>query len=152
MEINTSPILSIYDETLYVDNLHQQQITLEGSYLKSILVFKNLKDNTPESQQLLQNMLQACQITPSDCYTAFIENPSDTLQLIQQYSPKIILSFGVYIANEVFKLPPRIHKIQQLLGADVIIAMPLHSMINDANAKKELWAALQIIFDIKSTK
>jgi hypothetical protein len=151
MEINTSALLSIYNETLYVNNIDDQEITLEGNFLKKILIFKNKKDDNADSKVLLDNMLKACKVNADDCYMVYVQNAPLTMHLINKYSPNIVLSFGVYIANELFNLPPRINKVQELNGAKVVIAMPLHSMINDANARKELWAGLQNIFELNKS-
>jgi len=148
MEKDTTQILSIYNETLFVDNLLDQMPELLGKFEKKVLIFKNPKDENNECETMLNNMLKACGIGVDDCYMTIIQRQEQTLELIKRYNPEIILSFGIYIANEVFKLPPKINAVQKINSADVIIAMPLHTMLNDAAAKKELWNSLKQIFKI----
>jgi hypothetical protein len=148
MEIDTQQILGIYNETLYVHNLQADLPELQGAFTKSILLFKNAQDINDECETLLHNMLKACGVTIDDCYSAIITNPTQTLDLINKYEPKIVLSFGIYIANEVYKMVPRINEVQQINGANAIITMPLHRLINDAAAKKLLWAGLQKVFGV----
>jgi hypothetical protein len=149
MEITTSSILPIYTETLYVHKLGADLPKPSGNFAKQILLFVSDKDENQESQTLLTNMLTACGVQAIDCYLFTIANQEQTLELINLHNPKIILSFGVYIANEVYKMRPAINLVQQIYNADAIIAMPLHTMINDAAAKAGLWAGLKQIFKIK---
>ena len=148
MEKDTTQILSIYNETLFVDNILDQMPELLGKFEKKVLIFKNPKDENNECETMLNNMLKACGIGADDCYMAIIQQQEQTLELIKRINPEIILSFGIYIANEVFKLPPKINVVQKINNADVIIAMPLHTMLNDAAAKKNLWESLKKIFKI----
>jgi hypothetical protein len=148
MEITTSSILPIFTETLYVHNLGADLPEPTGQFTKQIMLFISEKDQHIDSQGLLTKMLTACGVQAADCYLYTITQQDHTLALINKHSPKIVLSFGVYIANEVYKMRPAINQVQQINNADAIIAMPLHTMINDAAAKASLWAGLKQIFKI----
>jgi hypothetical protein len=149
MQITTTEILPIYKETLYVHKLESDLLKPIGEFTKRILLFVSEKDNNPESEILLANMLTACGVQGNDCYKYTINQSEQTLQLINTYDPKYVLSFGVYIANEVYKMRPDINVVQHIYNAKAIIAMPLHTMIADAKAKASLWSGLQKMFDIQ---
>jgi hypothetical protein len=148
MELDKTDILSIYNETIYVNNIVNELPVLQGNFIKSILLFKNPKDETEECETLLIKMLTACGVTKDDCYSAVITHESQTIALINAHHPKIILSFGIYIANELYKLYPHINVVQKIMGSDAMITMPLHKLLNDVPGKNALWAGLQTMFSL----
>jgi DNA polymerase III psi subunit len=146
MEINTSQILSIYKESLYVNKNYTNSLKISGEGNKKILVLYTAADAVQNSMDLLQKILGACKLIPSDYWLVEASADLETLSIAQELKAEKIISFGLGIYNELYKLPLKTYQILSLQEMQCIISQPLSQIATNNADKNALWQALQKMF------
>ena len=79
----------------------------------------------------------------------FSEGSFSLKQLLAQYKPARVLAFGVDAAALKTNLNPEPYQLRSVGGCRLVFSHDLQDLLTDEELKKQLWAALKVLFGIQ---
>jgi hypothetical protein len=144
-------ILSLYDETLFVDNKEVDKTKLLGTFNKKICVVLRDTEYTEQNLATLQKILQSCGLAQSDCYiypAAAVELGDIVWRLITELRPSKLIAFDVPVQSSTMTMLTEIYAVKKIGNLEIILSHGFAGLAQDANYKKHLWLALKKMFGI----
>ncbi len=148
MELNTSTLLNIYTETLFVENENANLSMLNSSTAIRIIVLFNAIENTEINMGLLQKVLGACKLTEAQYLILPIAENCQTVDVVTQSNAELVLTFGLPIYNEFYKLPTKLYALQKWQNKNIIMANSLAIFSQSSVDKNALWNLLKDFFQL----
>jgi DNA polymerase III psi subunit len=148
MQTNIKEFIGIYNETLYIEP-YDIAINLEGDFIQKILILTLQNNNLPDNIALLNKVMQACNLSPNDYGIAWLPADNVATQVIATHKPNTVISFGVSIGNDAYKLANIAYVAKQFAGFKYVLSHDLNTLTQNTNYRKALWEALQALFNLK---
>ena len=154
--LNTS-ISSI--ENVATDSTTDQEIKLEaieepipikGNFSKGILVIHEEANLNAEVMDMLVKMLNACGHSMSEVGLLAAENLENrSLEEFKALNAHVVLKFG-RIKHPINQLPINSYEIHTEEETEYLFADALTSIAEDKGLKRQLWGALQLLFNLST--
>jgi DNA polymerase III psi subunit len=143
-------MLSIYNETLFLDNIKPLPAPVLGDFSNKICLFIDKNSNNDICINLLLNILKACNLDLHQSQLFCISNPiEESLVIFKAVKPKFLICFGIPFTNELMQLHIRKNDIIDFGDAKILSTVDLQSLQTNSIEKSALWKSLRILFDIK---
>jgi DNA polymerase III psi subunit len=143
-------LLPIYDMELYP--FDRQSVVLsnadENVEPVPVLIFLKPEDQNETSHGLLQKMMGACQLNPSQYSIQHIQ-AVEMMYLIQKFQPETVLMFGILPESDAFHFDKPLNKPFRFGGRKFLITNTLKEIDGNQQLKAALWTSgLKPIFQI----
>ncbi len=115
---------------------------------KEVMVLCKKTDLTGPNRELLEKILNAIgqNMTSTQIVGVNDDEKINVSQLLHIGSPNTLLSFEINLNKNGLNLKQKLYKLIKLLDTTIIISESLSQLQNKVEAKKKLWATLQLHF------
>jgi hypothetical protein len=145
-------ILSLYDETLFVDNAQVDTSVFLGTYKKGICVVLRETEFSDDNLATLTKILASCGLVVDDCYICKV-GTADLGNFISQMMPAIrprkLISFDVPVQSSTMNMLTELYSVKKIGSMEIILSHGFTALNMEGLYKKHLWSALKVMFDIQ---
>lgn len=125
-------------------------IPIKGNFSKGILVIHEEANLNAEVMDMLVKMLNACGHSMSEVGLLAAENLENrSLEEFKALNAHIVLKFG-RIKHPINQLPINSYEIHTEEDTEYLFADALSSISEDKGLKRQLWGALQLLFNLST--
>lgn len=125
-------------------------IPIKGNFSKGILVIHEEANLNAEVMDMLVKMLNACGHSMSEVGLLAAENLENrSLEEFKALNAHIVLKFG-RIKHPINQLPINSYEIHTEEDTEYLFADALSSISEDKGLKRQLWGALQLLFNLSA--
>lgn len=127
-----------------------EPIQVQGNFSKGILVLHEESNLNPEVMDMLVKMLHACGHSMTEVGLLAAENlVNRSMEDFQSLNAHVVLKFG-RVKHPINQLPINPYEIHTEGETEYLFADALTSISEDKNLKRQLWAALQLLFNLSA--
>ncbi len=128
----------------------EEPIPIKGNFSKGILVIHEETNLNPEVMDMLVKMLNACGHSMSEVGLLAAENLENrNMEDFKALNAHVVLKFG-RIKHPINQLPISSYEILTEEETEYLFADALTSISEDKGLKRQLWAALQLLFNLST--
>lgn len=128
----------------------EEPILIKGNFSKGILVIHEETNLNPEVMDMLVKMLNACGHSMSEVGLLAAENLENrSMEDFKALNAHVVLKFG-RIKHPINQLPISSYEIHTEEETEYLFADALTSISEDKGLKRQLWAALQLLFNLST--
>jgi hypothetical protein len=128
----------------------EEPIPIKGNFSKGILVIHEETNLNPEVMDMLVKMLNACGHSMSEVGLLAAENLENrSMEDFKALNAHVVLKFG-RIKHPINQLPISSYEILTEEETEYLFADALTSISEDKGLKRQLWAALQLLFNLST--
>lgn len=128
----------------------EEPIPIKGNFSKGILVIHEEANLNEEVMDMLVKMLNACGHSMSEVGLLAAENLENrTLEEFKALNAHVVLKFG-RIKHPINQLPINSYEIHTEEETEYLFADALTSIAEDKGLKRQLWGALQLLFNLST--
>lgn len=128
----------------------EEVIPIKGNFSKGILVIHEEANLNAEVMDMLVKMLNACGHSMSEVGLLAAENLENrSLEEFKALNAHIVLKFG-RIKHPINQLPINSYEIHTEEDTEYLFADALSSISEDKGLKRQLWGALQLLFNLSA--
>ena len=128
----------------------EEAIPIKGNFSKGILVIHEEANLNAEVMDMLVKMLNACGHSMSEVGLLAAENLENrSLEEFKALNAHVVLKFG-RIKHPINQLPINSYEIHTEEDTEYLFADALSSISEDKGLKRQLWAALQLLFNLSN--
>lgn len=128
----------------------EEPIPIKGNFSKGILVIHEEANLNAEVMDMLVKMLNACGHSMSEVGLLAAENLENrTLEEFKALNAHVVLKFG-RIKHPINQLPINSYEIHTEEETEYLFADALTSIAEDKGLKRQLWGALQLLFNLST--
>ena len=128
----------------------EEPIPIKGNFSKSILVIHEEANLNAEVMDMLVKMLNACGHSMSEVGLLAAENLENrSLEEFKALNAHVVLKFG-RIKHPINQLPINSYEIHTEEETEYLFADALTSISEDKGLKRQLWGALQLLFNLST--
>ena len=128
----------------------EEAIPIKGNFSKGILVIHEEANLNAEVMDMLVKMLNACGHSMSEVGLLAAENLENrSLEEFKALNAHIVLKFG-RIKHPINQLPINSYEIHTEEDTEYLFADALSSISEDKGLKRQLWGALQLLFNLST--
>ena len=144
-----SDTLTPTDQEIKLESV-EEQIPVKGDFSKGILVIHEEANLNAEVMDMLVKMLNACGHSMSEVGLLAAENLENrSLEEFKALNAHIVLKFG-RIKHPINQLPINSYEIHTEEETEYLFADALTSISEDKGLKRQLWGALQLLFNLST--
>ena len=126
----------------------EELIPIKGNFSKGILVIHEEANLNTEVMDMLVKMLNACGHSMSEVGLLAAENLENrSLEEFKALNAHVVLKFG-RIKHPINQLPINSYEIHTEEDTEYLFADALSSISEDKGLKRQLWGALQLLFNL----
>ncbi len=126
----------------------EEPILIKGNFSKGILVIHEEANLNAEVMDMLVKMLNACGHSMSEVGLLAAENLENrSLEEFKALNAHVVLKFG-RIKHPINQLPISSYEIHTEDETEYLFADALTSIAEDKGLKRQLWGALQLLFNL----
>ena len=142
-----SDTLTPTDQEIKLESV-EEQIPIKGDFSKGILVIHEEANLNAEVMDMLVKMLNACGHSMSEVGLLAAENLENrSLEEFKALNAHVVLKFG-RIKHPINQLPINSYEIHTEEETEYLFADALTSISEDKGLKRQLWGALQLLFNL----
>ncbi len=142
---NLSPV----DQQTKMESV-EEPILIKGNFSKGILVIHEETNLNTEVMDMLVKMLNACGHSMSEVGLLAAENLENrSMEDFKALNAHVVLKFG-HIKHPINQLPISSYEIHTEEETEYLFADALTSISEDKGLKRQLWAALQLLFNLST--
>ena len=149
---NESPAtdaLTPVDQEIKLESI-EEPIPIKGNFSKGILVIHEEANLNAEVMDMLVKMLNACGHSMSEVGLLAAENLENrSLEEFKALNAHVVLKFG-RIKHPINQLPISLYEIHTEEETEYLFADALTSIAEDKGLKRQLWGALQLLFNLST--
>ncbi len=128
----------------------EEPIPIKGNFSKGILVIHEEANLNAEVMDMLVKMLNACGHSMSEVGLLAAENLENrSLEEFKALNAHVVLKFG-RIKHPINQLPINSYEIHTEKETEYLFADALSSIAEDKGLKRQLWGALQLLFNLST--
>ena len=128
----------------------EEPILIKGNFSKGILVIHEETNLNAEVMDMLVKMLNACGHSMSEVGLLAAENLENrSMEEFKALNAHVVLKFG-RIKHPINQLPISLYEIHTEEETEYLFADALTSISEDKGLKRQLWAALQLLFNLSN--
>ena len=128
----------------------EEPIPIKGNFSKGILVIHEETNLNTEVMDMLVKMLNACGHSMSEVGLLAAENLENrSMEDFKALNAHVVLKFG-RIKHPINQLPISSYEIHTEEETEYLFADALTSISEDKGLKRQLWAALQLLFNLSN--
>jgi hypothetical protein len=128
----------------------EEPIPIKGNFSKGILVIHEEANLNAEVMDMLVKMLNACGHSMSEVGLLAAENLENrSLEEFKALNAHVVLKFG-RIKHPINQLPINSYEIHTEEETEYLFADALTSIAEDKALKRQLWGALQLLFNLST--
>jgi hypothetical protein len=128
----------------------EEPILIKGNFSKGILVIHEEANLNAEVMDMLVKMLNACGHSMSEVGLLAAENLENrSLEEFKALNAHVVLKFG-RIKHPINQLPISSYEIHTEDETEYLFADALTSIAEDKGLKRQLWGALQLLFNLST--
>jgi hypothetical protein len=128
----------------------EEAIPIKGNFSKGILVIHEEANLNAEVMDMLVKMLNACGHSMSEVGLLAAENLENrSLEEFKALNAHVVLKFG-RIKHPINQLPINSYEIHTEEDTEYLFADALSSISEDKGLKRQLWGALQLLFNLSA--
>ena len=128
----------------------EEPIPIKGNFSKGILVIHEEASLNAEVMDMLVKMLNACGHSMSEVGLLAAENLENrSLEEFKALNAHVVLKFG-RIKHPINQLPINSYEIHTEEETEYLFADALTSIAEDKGLKRQLWGALQLLFNLST--
>jgi hypothetical protein len=128
----------------------EEPILIKGNFSKGILVIHEEANLNAEVMDMLVKMLNACGHSMSEVGLLAAENLENrSLEEFKALNAHVVLKFG-RIKHPINQLPISSYEIHTEEETEYLFADALTSISEDKGLKRQLWGALQLLFNLST--
>jgi hypothetical protein len=128
----------------------EEPIPIKGNFSKGILVIHEETNLNPEVMDMLVKMLNACGHSMSEVGLLAAENLENrSMEDFKALNAHVVLKFG-RIKHPINQLPISSYEIHTEEETEYLFADALTSISEDKGLKRQLWTALQLLFNLST--
>jgi hypothetical protein len=128
----------------------EEPILIKGNFSKGILVIHEETNLNPEVMDMLVKMLNACGHSMSEVGLLAAENLENrSMEDFKALNAHVVLKFG-RIKHPINQLPISSYEIHTEEETEYLFADALTSISEDKGLKRQLWTALQLLFNLST--
>ena len=128
----------------------EEPIPIKGNFSKGILVIHEEANLNAEVMDMLVKMLNACGHSMSEVGLLAAENLENrSLEEFKALNAHVVLKFG-RIKHPINQLPINSYEIHTEEETEYLFADALTSIAEDTGLKRQLWGALQLLFNLST--
>jgi hypothetical protein len=128
----------------------EEPIPIKGNFSKGILVIHEETNLNPEVMDMLVKMLNACGHSMSEVGLLAAENLENrSMEDFKALNAHVVLKFG-RIKHPINQLPISSYEILTEEETEYLFADALTSISEDKGLKRQLWTALQLLFNLST--
>lgn len=128
----------------------EEAIPIKGNFSKGILVIHEEANLNAEVMDMLVKMLNACGHSMSEVGLLAAENLENrSLEEFKALNAHVVLKFG-RIKHPINQLPINSYEIHTEEDTEYLFADALSSISEDKGLKRQLWGALQLLFNLST--
>lgn len=128
----------------------EEPIHIKGNFSKGILVIHEEANLNAEVMDMLVKMLNACGHSMSEVGLLAAENLENrSLEEFKALNAHVVLKFG-RIKHPINQLPINSYEIHTEEETEYLFADALTSIAEDKGLKRQLWGALQLLFNLST--
>ena len=128
----------------------EEPIPIKGNFSKGILVIHEEANLNAEVMDMLVKMLNACGHSMSEVGLLAAENLENrSLEEFKALNAHVVLKFG-RIKHPINQLPISSYEIHTEEETEYLFANALTSIAEDKALKRQLWGALQLLFNLST--
>ena len=128
----------------------EEPIPIKGNFSKGILILHEEANLNTEVMDMLVKMLNACGHSMSEVGLLAAENLENrSLEEFKALNAHIVLKFG-RIKHPINQLPINSYEIHTEEETEYLFADALTSISEDKGLKRQLWGALQLLFNLST--
>ena len=128
----------------------EEPIPIKGNFSKGILVIHEETNLNPEVMDMLVKMLNACGHSMSEVGLLAAENLENrSMEDFKALNAHVVLKFG-RIKHPINHLPISSYEIHTEEETEYLFADALTSISEDKGLKRQLWTALQLLFNLST--
>jgi len=128
----------------------EEPILIKGNFSKGILVIHEEANLNAEVMDMLVKMLNACGHSMSEVGLLAAENLENrSLEEFKALNAHVVLKFG-RIKHPINQLPISSYEIHTEEETEYLFADALTSIAEDKALKRQLWGALQLLFNLST--
>lgn len=144
-----SDTLTATDQEIKLESV-EEQIPIKGDFSKGILVIHEEANLNAEVMDMLVKMLNACGHSMSEVGLLAAENLENrSLEEFKALNAHVVLKFG-RIKHPINQLPINSYEIHTAEETEYLFADALTSISEDKGLKRQLWGALQLLFNLST--
>ena len=144
-----SDTLTPTDQEIKLESV-EEQIPIKGDFSKCILVIHEEANLNAEVMDMLVKMLNACGHSMSEVGLLAAENLENrSLEEFKALNAHVVLKFG-RIKHPINQLPINSYEIHTEEETEYLFADALTSISEDKGLKRQLWGALQLLFNLST--
>jgi hypothetical protein len=141
--------LTPVDQEIKLESV-EEPILIKGNFSKGILVIHEEANLNAEVMDMLVKMLQACGHSMSEVGLLAAENLENrSMEDFKALNAHVVLKFG-RIKHPINQLPISSYEIHTEEETEYLFADALTSISEDKGLKRQLWAALQLLFNLST--
>lgn len=128
----------------------EEPILIKGNFSKGILVIHEETNLNPEVMDMLVKMLNACGHSMSEVGLLAAETLENrSMEDFKALNAHVVLKFG-RIKHPINQLPISSYEIHTEEETEYLFADALTSISEDKGLKRQLWATLQLLFNLST--
>jgi len=128
----------------------EEPILIKGNFSKGILVIHEETNLNPEVMDMLVKMLNACGHSMSEVGLLAAETLENrSMEDFKALNAHVVLKFG-RIKHPINQLPISSYEIHTEEETEYLFADALTSISEDKGLKRQLWTALQLLFNLST--
>jgi hypothetical protein len=148
-ESPASDALTPVDQETKLESV-EEPILIKGNFSKGILVIHEEANLNAEVMDMLVKMLNACGHSMSEVGLLAAENLENrSLEEFKALNAHVVLKFG-RIKHPINQLPISSYEIHTEEETEYLFADALTSISEDKALKRQLWGALQLLFNLST--
>jgi hypothetical protein len=148
-ESPTNDTLTTTDQVIKLESV-EEPIPIKGNFSKGILVIHEESNLNAEVMDMLVKMLNACGHSMSEVGLLAAENLENrSLEEFKALNAHVVLKFG-RIKHPINQLPINSYEIHTEEETEYLFADALTSISEDKGLKRQLWGALQLLFNLST--
>ena len=141
--------LTTTDQEIKLESV-EEPILIKGNFSKGILVIHEEANLNAEVMDMLVKMLNACGHSMSEVGLLAAENLENrSLEEFKALNAHVVLKFG-RIKHPINQLPISLYEIHTEEETEYLFADALTSIAEDKGLKRQLWGALQLLFNLST--
>ena len=147
--VATNDPLTPADQEVKLETV-EEPIPIKGNFSKGILVIHEEAKLNPEVMDMLVKMLNACGHSMSEVGLLAAENLENrNMEDFKTLNAHVVLKFG-RIKHPINQLPINSYEIHTEEETEYLFADALTSISEDKGLKRQLWGALQLLFNLST--
>ena len=147
--VATDTIITLADQEIKLEAV-EEPIPIKGNFSKGILVIHEEANLNAEVMDMLVKMLNACGHSMSEVGLLAAENLENrSLEEFKALNAHVVLKFG-RIKHPINQLPINSYEIHTEEETEYLFADALTSISEDKALKRQLWTALQLLFNLST--